>query len=449
MSKPTPEQATQRGLNGVAIPQRQTRPDDAAPGYRTYEVYQRERVGESTEKIKPMQLVSADYAADPFPLMSILRDNYPCYRDWVNNCYWVSGYNDVTSIFSDDANFTSRSKLWYYQQEAYGRDLSDQLAVQVCRAEGMDQFATPVAEQLVEQLQAQIQATGSADLARTFAAQYNPLLQARILDLPDALVEPFANLHWQMQRGAKWQPQRTEAGWAATLAMEELLAPLLQTRQAGGGTDLISVVAELGGSAADLVTTVLEHDHATLHGGLANLWHHLLTDDTAPTAQILDEVRQDRRLLKVAYLETLRHAPPVVTAHRFARHEVERFGRLLPEGALLKVSAAGANRDPRVFADPDVYQRQRRDICHREPRGQYRADGLASGIAFGLGKPSIHPAVPEDRPRSLYALTRDTVIKASQVLLESLPNLQLTDTPRQHCLGLDELYACWSLQIKA
>ena len=35
------------------------------------------------------------------------------------------------------------------------------------------------------------------------------------------------------------------------------------------------------------------------------------------------------------------------------------------------------------------------------------------GIAFGLGPPSRHPAVPEDRPRSLYALTRDAAVTAT------------------------------------
>ena len=34
---------------------------EAAPGYRTYEVYQRERVGETTNLIKPRQLISNEY----------------------------------------------------------------------------------------------------------------------------------------------------------------------------------------------------------------------------------------------------------------------------------------------------------------------------------------------------------------------------------------------------
>ena len=142
----------------------------------------------------------------------------------------------------------------------------------------------------------------------------------------------------------------------------------------------------------DIVVTLLERDHETLHGTLANLWFLLLTH---PEEQ--QQAISDRRLMKLAYLETLRHSTPVLSAHRYARHEIERFGRLIPEGAQLVCSAAAANRDPKIFNDPDSFIVDRKDMCQRESRGQYRADGLAAGIAFGLGKPSIHPAIPEDR----------------------------------------------------
>ena len=45
------------GLNGVEVPVRHK----GGVGYRTYEVHQRERVGQSTEKIKPIQLISAAF----------------------------------------------------------------------------------------------------------------------------------------------------------------------------------------------------------------------------------------------------------------------------------------------------------------------------------------------------------------------------------------------------
>jgi hypothetical protein len=189
---------------------------------------------------------------------------------------------------------------------------------------------------------------------------------------------------------------------------------------------------------------LLEADHETLPGALANLWFLLLTHP-----EQLEEVVAERRLVKTAYLEALRHSTPVLSAPRFARHEVERFGRLLPTGALIMCSAAAANRDPRAFADPDEFLAQRKDLCQREPRGQYRADGLCSGIAFGLGKPSIHPAVPEDRPRSKYALTRDTVVLVSTMLLDAAPKIRLAAgaQPVLRSLQHGEMHTCWNLPV--
>jgi pulcherriminic acid synthase len=153
--------------------------------------------------------------------------------------------------------------------------------------------------------------------------------------------------------------------------------------------------------------------------------------------------------MKFAWLETLRHSPPVHSTQMFARREVERFGRLLPEGAMLELSAAAANRDPRVFADPDAFVVGRKDLCQREPRGQYRADGLPSGIAFGLGRPSIHPAVPKERPRSLYALTRDIAVTASTMLLDAAPNIRLAPDadPSIRALRLGDMHTCHHLPV--
>src|SRR6476469_1709850 len=92
-------------------------------GFRTYEVYQRERVGQSTAKIQPRQLISASFVRDPYPTLAVLREDYPCYRDWSANSFWITRYDDVTSVFMDDANFETRSKRWRYGGPEVGRDL--------------------------------------------------------------------------------------------------------------------------------------------------------------------------------------------------------------------------------------------------------------------------------------------------------------------------------------
>ncbi len=437
LSKAKVNQSNQRvvGHNGVAI----DRYDYVDEGYRSYEVHQRERVGQSTEKINGVQLASAEYQRNPYPLLRILREHYPCYRDWINNCYWITRYDDVTSIFTDEANFQTRSKLWYYGLPDFGRNLGERLPVQRAWTDGVDQHALVVAADILAG------AGQTFDLAADFAAAYPLLLLARVLGLPEDQVDDFALHYWQAQRGAGWEAARQVAGGESLTALVDLFQPLLHQQQdSTSQPTLLSALVAEGASAQDVVATLLEYDHQTLHGTLANYWMQLLIRPDA-----LRRLRGDRLGLKIAYLESLRHSPCVLTAERFARHEVERFGRLIPEGALMRLSALAANRDPRLFADADEFVVDRSDICHREARGQYRADGLPTGITFGLGPPSKHPAVPEDRPRSAYAVTRDTVLAVTELLLEQYPNLALADgaEPFMQALSIGEVYCCWRLPV--
>ncbi len=428
------------GRNGIVITRKKY--DQETPGFRTYEVYQRERVGESTEKLNAGQLISEDYRKNPYPLLEILRENYPCYRDWLSNSFWITQYNDVTSVFADDANFETRPKTWFYGLNNFGRDLNNELSVMTVEEARYDEDGPVVAEKLAQELAS----AGSGDLATGFAARFSLELLLRRFDIPEADAAEFARRYWRMQRGTSWKPELQEDGRQAMNELVNYFEPIVAKRKASPGDDMVSAMVQLPipASAEDVVVTLLEGDHETLHGALANLWYLLLKhpDEFA-------KARTERRLMKLAYLETLRHSAPVTSAYRFARHEVERFGRLLPEGARLVCSAGAANRDPRIFKDPDTFIADRRDMCHREPRGQYRADGLATGITFGLGKPSVHPAVPEDRPRSRYAITRDTAVTASQILSDTLSNIQITEgaNPTLTSMTIGEMHTCWKLPV--
>jgi cytochrome P450 len=431
------------GRNGVAVARRAV---TKGAGYRSYEVHQRMRVTQSTEQLNPLRLFTADFALSPYPVFEILRENYPCYRDWIGNAYWISRYDDVTSVFVDEANFETRSKLWFYGLEGFGRDLREELPVLKAQAKAIDADAGGAAHRLIDGFVT----LGEADLVTDFAALYPLELLARTLDLPAADFDAFAERYWLMQRGFDWDPVAERDGSRAMRELADYFRPILAARRRAPGEDMISAIGSLElpdgpATAEDIVVTLLEADHETLHGALANLWFLLLTHPRQ-----LDRIAGDRRLVKFAYLETLRHSAPVLTARRFARREVERFGLLLPEGAMIVCAGAAGNRDPRIYSEPDRFLVERKDLCPREPRGQYRADGLPAGIAFGLGKPTRHPAVPLDRPRSHYAITRDTAVSASNAILDRLPNLRLTPdaSPTLRSLRIGEMHACWRLPVR-
>jgi hypothetical protein len=355
----------------------------------------------------------------------------------------------VTSVFTDEANFESRSKLWFYGAEGYGRDLREELPVLSAHAARSDAFVESVTEQILADLARNCAHDGSVDLALEFAARLPLELLARVLDLPAEDFDFFVERYWKMQRGFDWNAADEQAGKRAMEELADYFRPLLASRRADPGDDMISAIAGLElpegpATVEDIVTTLLEGDHQTLHGALANFWFLLLTHP-----QQLAQVAEDRRTLKFAYLEALHHSTPVLWKKRFTRHEVERFGRLLPVGGLFYCVAAAANRDPRVFSNPDSFDIGRADLCQREPRGHYRSDGLPAGVALGLGKPSKHPGLPEDRPRSLYAITRDTIVAASSLLLDHLPDIQLQAgaEPRLRSLRLGEMHTCWQLPV--
>jgi cytochrome P450 len=440
-----PAETATIGRNGVAIVRHRPRAD----AYRSYEIHQRRRVGESTAKLRPNAFLTPEFLRDPYPTLATLRENYPCYRDWVGNSYWVSRYDDVTSIFVDDANFETRPKRWFYGLERVGRNLGGELALLRHHERVMDAQTPVVAEALI----AGFAARGRADLAIELAARLPLELLAREWGIPEADRGAFAERLWRMQRGVNASAVTEQAGHAAFDELVAYFRELLARRRSASDDDVVSIAAGLeleGGpvTAEDLTATLLERDHETLHGALANLWFLLLTHPEQ-LGRVSENRRPEARMMKLAYLEAVRHSTPVLLAKRFARHEVERFGQVFPEGALVVCAAAAGNRDPRTFHAPDEFVVGRKDLTQREPRGMYRADGLPSGITFGLGPPTKQPAVPEDRPRSLYAITRDAAVTASKLVLDALDDLRLEPgaQPFLQSLGVGEMHTCWRLPV--
>ncbi|NDU73242.1 cytochrome P450 [Actinomadura sp. DSM 109109] len=74
-------------------------------------------------------------------------------------------------------------------------------------------------------------------------------------------------------------------------------------------------------------------------------------------------VRDDPDLLPAAIEESLRLEPAASVVDRYATRDAELGGAAVRAGDLVRVSIAGANRDPSVFPDPDRFDVRRRNAA--------------------------------------------------------------------------------------
>jgi cytochrome P450 len=123
---------------------------------------------------------------------------------------------------------------------------------------------------------------------------------------------------------------------------EDLLSQLIEARDSGGGLD----DRELKATAGLVLAAGFETTVNLLGNGIALLDRH--PDQRA-------RLRADGGLWPNAVDEALRLGPPVLMTGRVSTRPTSVVGLELPEGAQVVTLLAGANRDPRVFADPDRF----------------------------------------------------------------------------------------------
>ena len=111
--------------------------------------------------------------------------------------------------------------------------------------------------------------------------------------------------------------------------------------------------------------------------------------------------------------------PAAAVVDRYATRDVELAGAEVARGDLVRVSLAGANRDPAVFADPDVFD---------PDRGNAR-----SQLGFARGP---HVCVAMD-------LARLETRVALHTLVTRLPGLRAADVEQPRGLVFRKPSALW------
>ncbi|WP_062348901.1 cytochrome P450 family protein [Herbidospora yilanensis] len=168
---------------------------------------------------------------------------------------------------------------------------------------------------------------------------------------------------------------------SATLAFAAYVDDLAALRRKAPADDLISelVALEAGGDALDrdelvaMVQLLLIAGQETTVDVIVNGVRLLLTHPDQ-----WRDLRADPSLAGAVVEETLRFRGPVeIVPPRFAFRDLDLAGGVIPAYERVALSLWGANRDPEVFADPDVFD------VHRPDAGRHIAFG--HGVHFCLG----------------------------------------------------------------
>lgn len=255
-----------------------------------------------------------------------------------------------------------------------------------------------VVEALTADLVERIRPAGRADLRATVAGPLAVAVIAHSLGLRN--VDAARVLGWYstivaavtaLTAGRDAEPTAAEAmselATAVRAGLEDRGSPLFEQARATL-TD-----PEIVSNAAVMMFGGIE----TTDGMISNALVHLLGDHAVATA-----ARADPGLVPAVIEESLRLEPAAAVVDRYATRATRLAGVAISAGAPVRVSLAGANRDPAVFTDPDVFD-------------PYRAD-VRSQLAFARGP---HACVAMDLARLEARVAVTTVLRR-------LPGLHLT-----------------------
>jgi cytochrome P450 len=227
----------------------------------------------------------------------------------------------------------------------------------------------PAMREITRRLLAPLRAAGGFDAARDFADRLPPLFMARLLGLPEEGVDELLghttgviavfNRVLPMREYAALEPKAA----AALAHIERVVAE----RRAAPRDDALSRMLGApydGRPLADsevaryglMLFLVGVETTSTLIGSAIRA----LLDNPAACA----ELRRSRALLKGAIEEALRCESPVQLSKRIASQPAEIDGQRIAPGERAALMLGAANRDPRVYAEPDRFDPRREGPPH-------------------------------------------------------------------------------------
>jgi cytochrome P450 len=354
----------------------------------------------------------AELEGDPHPLLARLRASEPVSWVPVLGSWLVTRHDLALRVMRDAAAFTVDDPRFSTAQVIGPSMLSLDGAVHTryrdpfarsFRPVGVRaRFAAFVSEE-VDRLIGPLtlmRPGGAAELRSTIAGPLAVAVVAEALGLRGADATTVRSWYEAFVEAISDITAGRQAGSAGPEAFANLRSSVETSLNSGGRSALLATAAGAGGlSASEVVANaavLMFGGIDTTEGLIANAAWYLLADRGQ-----LDLVRRDPGLLPSAIEESARLEPAAAVVDRYATRPVTLAGAAIGRGDLVRVSLAGANRDPAVFGHPDRF-----DI---------RRPNLRDHVAFAHGPHFCFGA-------HLARLEAQTAIRG---LLDRLPGLRL------------------------
>ena len=210
-------------------------------------------------------------------------------------------------------------------------------------------------------------ARGEADLVRDYAFEIASRFWLQFLGVPIEMREQFAAWSAAIVPMLAFERSEEEIG-AANKSAGEMLAYLADHYRAiaGSGRETAFHLMAPGLAASDVAK--VPDDPA---GPIAAMTFDGIDSVSTATANMLYTclrhpeqfamLREDRSLVSQAWREAVRFEPSLLGLHRSAREPIDYAGVIIPKDVNIFMMWAAANRDPRVYDEPDRFDIRRSD----------------------------------------------------------------------------------------
>jgi cytochrome P450 len=333
-------------------------------------------LGKVTVSIDDINLFDPATQEDWFPTYRRLRDEAPVYRVPETELYVVSRYADVMHVLRHQDVFPTGTSIYrssaareVYERKGWLRITPLSLNPPEHRAyraivdphfnaQGAEHWR-PDIERVIDELLSAVEHEGRCELVSAFALPLPVRIITRVLGFPE---EDIARLKawseaWVLPFSGPL-PEEQEV-WVAEQIVEfqHYINEHVQRKRASPGDDVITALVD---ATYDGERPLTDHEIITIVDHLYIGGNETTTFAIASALWIMlrepglyERLLADPSLVPAFVEEVLRLESPTQGLYRRVAFDTELGGVELPAGATVHIRYAAANRDERMFPDPD------------------------------------------------------------------------------------------------